>query len=66
MQDLEKEIIDALGLKGVIKLDLHLEYGKPITIDVLAYPDGNGLKLLAPIFKKYKVKFEEMQEKENK
>jgi len=59
MQDLEKEIIDALGLKNVIELDLHFKVDRPITMKVLAYPDEDKLKLLAPILKKYKIEVKE-------
>ena len=59
MQNLEKEIIDALGLKNVVKLDLHFEVGHWVTMDVLAYPDEYKLRLLAPILKKYKIQVKE-------
>ena len=59
MQDLEQEIIDVLGLKNVVKLDLHFEFNRPITMKVLAYPDEDKLKLLAPILKKYKIEVKE-------
>lgn len=61
MQDLEKEIIDALGLKNVIELDLHFKVDRPITMDVLAYPDRDKIGLLAPIFKKYELQVKEDQ-----
>ncbi len=39
IQDLEKSIIDSFGLKGVIKMDLHLECGKVPTVEALMYVD---------------------------
>ena len=60
MQNLEKEIINALGLKNVINLDLHFEVDRPITMDVLAYPDADKIGLLAPILKKYELQVKEV------
>jgi hypothetical protein len=67
-QDLEKAICDALGLKHVISLDLHLEHNKPITVEAFMYVELEGIKQLVPVIKKFKlvpVEFDKKQIEDN-
>ena len=58
-----KEIADALGLKRVKKMDIHLEARKPAVIDVEFHPDIDGLEAMETIMKRYT--FEEKKEGED-
>jgi hypothetical protein len=57
-----KEIADALGLKRVKKMEIHLEARKLAFIGVEFCPDIDGLKAIETIIKKYT--FEEIKEGE--
>jgi len=48
-----KEICDALGLKHVRKLDIHMAYDKVVTIEAELFPEENGMRQLVSILKKY-------------
>lgn len=50
-----KEITDALGLKKVVSLDLHMAVGENITITARYYPEDDEMKMLPEILKKYEV-----------
>jgi hypothetical protein len=48
-----KEICDALGLRHVKQLDLHMSTNEIMTITVEMYPEVNGVMQLPSIFKKF-------------
>ena len=50
-----KEISDALGLKNVRKLDLHMACGEVVTITAEFFPEVDGVKQLPAILKTYEL-----------
>lgn len=63
-QELEKELCDALGLKGVQKLDLHFEVGSFATAEVKMFLDDDQLKRIVSVVKKYNLKVDEATSQE--
>ena len=49
------EICDALGLKHVRKLDLHMAIGEIMTCEVEFYPEEDGIKQMIPLLGKFKL-----------
>jgi len=49
------EIANALGLKHVRRLDLHVTMGEIVTVTVVFYPEIDGVKQLMPILQKYEL-----------
>lgn len=56
------EIVDALGLKHVRCLDIHLPAGGMITVTAEIYPEMGGVKRFPAILKKYKLTETDSQE----
>ena len=50
-----KEIIDALGLSFVRKLDIRMRMDEAISITVEYLPEGEDMKKLVPILKHYEL-----------
>jgi hypothetical protein len=50
-----KEVCDALGLKNVRKLDLHMSVDDVVIVKVEYYPEINDIEKLVPILKKYQL-----------
>ncbi|HUU40863.1 MAG TPA: hypothetical protein VMW42_07980 [Desulfatiglandales bacterium] len=50
-----KEVCDALGLKHVRKLDLHMEVDKVVTCEAVFYPEEDGVKQIIPILGKFEL-----------
>jgi len=48
-----QEICEALGLKHVRKLDLHMAFDEIVTVTIQFYPEEEGVKKLVPVLKKY-------------
>ena len=50
-----KEIAEALGLKRVRKLDIHIECNKLVTVDAEFYPEEDGVRQFPTILKHYEL-----------
>jgi len=50
-----KEVCDALGLKHVRELDLHMKGGRIVTCEAVFYPEKDGIKQIIPIFRKFEL-----------
>ncbi len=50
-----KEILDSLGLKNVVSLDLHFGVGKIVTAEVKYFPERDGIKKLPLLLKKFEL-----------
>lgn len=60
-----KELCDALGLKHVRRLNLHIAVGEVAVITAEFFPEINNIKQVPAILKKYKlVEIEEPEKKE--
>lgn len=57
-----KEICDALGLKHVRKMDIHFECHKTVIVDVEYFPEIDGVKQIAAIFRKFELTEKKEQE----
>ncbi len=49
------EICEALGLKHVRKLNLHMGIDEIVTVEAEFYPEIDGVKQLVPILKKFEL-----------
>jgi hypothetical protein len=49
------EIIDALGLKNVRRLDLHMDVGEMVTVTAECFPEVDGMKRLPAILRKFEL-----------
>lgn len=64
--EVEKAICDALGLKDVLKLDIHLEVKHIATLEVTRYITVDELTKLAPILQKFELRYKnDFKEKTN-
>ena len=52
-EKIAKEICDALGLKHVKTLDIHLAHNECFTVTAEFYPEIDGIKQISAILKKY-------------
>lgn len=52
---LVKEILDALGLKNVVSLDLHFAVNEVVTAGVKYFPERGNLKTLPLLLKKFEL-----------
>jgi len=50
-----KEICDALGLKHVKKLDIHMAVDKIVTGEAVFYPEVDGVRQIVPILRKFEL-----------
>jgi hypothetical protein len=48
-----KEICDALGLKHVRRLDIHMEVNSLVLVSAEFYPEKDGIVEITPILRKY-------------
>jgi len=49
------EICDALGLKYVVSLDIHIAVNEIVTVTAKFYPEEYGMKMVPAILKKYEL-----------
>ncbi|HUU40865.1 MAG TPA: hypothetical protein VMW42_07990 [Desulfatiglandales bacterium] len=52
---LAKEICDALGLKHVQRLDIHMAHDEIFTVTAKFYPEIDGMRQLPAIMKKFRL-----------
>jgi len=50
-----EDICNALGLKHVIILDLHMGINESVTVTAKFYPEIDGIRQLIPIMKKFEL-----------
>ena len=50
-----KEICDALGLKHVRKLDIHMAINEVMTVTAEYFPEVDGVKQFIPVLKKFEL-----------
>lgn len=49
------EFCEALGLKHVVSLDIHLALDEIMTVTAQFYPEEDGVKQMIPVFKKFRL-----------
>jgi hypothetical protein len=54
--ELAREICDALGLKNVVKLDLHFTVHEVAVAEVTFFPEVDGVQQLPAILKRYELR----------
>jgi len=64
--EVANKICEALGLKHVCTLDIHIAVDSAITVKAEFYPEVNGVMQTSLILKEYEVELKELKLKEKR